>query len=48
MWLDDRTRSGREPKVSPGLACQKETAEERMEQGKISAEQLQSARGKDI
>ncbi|RWT34969.1 gas vesicle protein GvpC, partial [Klebsiella michiganensis] len=23
MWLDDRTRSGREPKVSPGLASQK-------------------------
>ncbi|ARA44458.1 gas vesicle protein GvpC [Klebsiella pneumoniae] len=48
MWLDDRTRSGREPKVSPGLACQKDTAEERMKQGKISAEQLQSAREKDI
>ncbi|RRE59947.1 gas vesicle protein GvpC [Klebsiella pneumoniae] len=46
-WLDDRTRSGREPKVSPGLACQKDTAE-RMKQGKISAEQLQSAREKDI
>ena len=26
VWLDDRTRSGREPKVSPGQACQKETA----------------------
>ncbi|MGF7642114.1 hypothetical protein AAGN45_27015, partial [Klebsiella pneumoniae] len=48
VWLDDRTRSGREPKVSPGLACQKDTAEERMKQGKISAEQLQSAREKDI
>ncbi|MEQ0277527.1 gas vesicle protein GvpC [Klebsiella sp. CN_Kp100] len=48
MWLDDRPRSGREPKGSPGQVSQKETAEERMEQGKISAEQLQSARGKDI
>ncbi|HBT6961133.1 TPA: gas vesicle protein GvpC, partial [Klebsiella pneumoniae subsp. pneumoniae] len=27
---------------------QKDTAEERMKQGKISAEQLQSAREKDI
>ncbi|ARB25613.1 hypothetical protein DN614_30535 [Klebsiella michiganensis] len=32
MWLDDRTRSGREPKVSPGLASQKETEEERKQQ----------------
>ncbi|PJX30474.1 gas vesicle protein GvpC [Klebsiella sp. A-Nf5] len=48
MWLDDRTRSGREPKVSPGQVSQKETAEERKQQGKISAEQLQSAREKDI
>ena len=29
VWLDDRTRSGREPKVSPGLASQKETEEDR-------------------
>ncbi|MCS0533755.1 hypothetical protein NXZ62_29150, partial [Klebsiella grimontii] len=32
VWLDDRTRSGREPKVSPGLASQKETEEERKQQ----------------
>ncbi|WP_239512775.1 hypothetical protein, partial [Klebsiella pneumoniae] len=32
VWLDDRTRSGREPKVSPGLASQKDTSEERKQQ----------------
>lgn len=32
----------------PGLASQKETAEERIEQGKISAEQPESARNRDI
>ena len=34
--------------MSPGLACQKETAEDRMEQGKISAEQSERVREKDI
>ncbi|GHS69163.1 hypothetical protein KPTHUN262_57060 [Klebsiella pneumoniae] len=35
MWPDDRTRSGREPKVSAGLACQKDISEERKQQQEI-------------
>ncbi|MBZ7637047.1 gas vesicle protein GvpC [Klebsiella oxytoca] len=40
MWLDDRTRSGREPKVSPGLASQKETEEERKQDSLSDRERI--------